>query len=399
MGACNSTLNTEKTKQLQEQQILDELRKTREEDETQLNKAKSVIDDLNNCVSDLENELKLLRSKVISEKQRKLEETDKYNKAQSHINTIEAEKLELERKILQISAVNGQALTIDHAHSHKSDNKPDNNKSDDAFGQSQSPINIISSCTSHETNLMKKAEFESNPLKFNYPSKVEKCTILNNGHTVQVNIGSKCTLNINGETYELKQFHFHTPSEHTVDGKQYEMEMHLVHTNEENEIAVLGFIFTTQQKYKKPKLELTKSRAHLVLAKNDKSLIMNNESSLKVMQESEDETSDDMETDDEWDDNDNDKNDNNNKKKKDNKNKKGNDFLAQFWRQLPNEKTEKDIPLEKALSFDYLFESASNNFIKNIQTNEINIDMEIFEYIGSLTTPPYTEGVQWLVSK
>eukprot|EP01084_Bolivina_argentea_P225536 381105_1 len=269
MGACNSTLNTEKTKELHEQQILDEIRKTREEDETQLNKAKSVIDDLNNCVSDLENELKLLRSKVISEKQRKLEETDKYNKAQSHINTIEAEKLELERKILQISAVNGQALTIDHAHSHKSDNKPDNNKSDDAFGQSQSPINIISSCTSHETNLMKKAEFESNPLKFNYPSKVEKCTILNNGHTVQVNIGSKCTLNINGETYELKQFHFHTPSEHTIDGKQYEMEMHLVHLNSNNEIAVLGFIFTTGTKHKKPKLELTKSRAHLVLAEDN----------------------------------------------------------------------------------------------------------------------------------
>eukprot|EP01084_Bolivina_argentea_P292089 502071_1 len=162
-------------------------------------------------------------------------------------------------------------------------------------GQSQSPINIISTTDTGITQVMPDKEFANNPLSFNYPSAISNCSILNNGHTVQVNIDcnmNKCTLSIHDKIYILRQFHFHTPSEHTIDSKQYEMEMHLVHTNEENEIAVLGFIFTTQQKYKKPKLELTKSRAHLVLAKNDKSLIMNNESSLKVMQESENEKSD-----------------------------------------------------------------------------------------------------------
>eukprot|EP00483_Globobulimina_turgida_P012201 UN12223 len=68
----------------------------------------------------------------------------------------------------------------------------------------------------------------------------------------------------------------------------------------------------------------------------------------------------------------------------------GNDFLAQFWEQLPVYKTEKDLPLRGTLSFDYLFETSSDKFKKNVKTNEIDIDMEIFEYMGSLTTPPYT---------
>lgn len=38
------------------------------------------------------------------------------------------------------------------------------------------------------------------------------------------------------------QFHFHTPSEHTVGGKSYGNEMHLVHKNDKNELAVVGVL-------------------------------------------------------------------------------------------------------------------------------------------------------------
>merc|ERR1711897_14598 len=54
--------------------------------------------------------------------------------------------------------------------------------------------------------------------------------------------------------------------------------MHLVHVNEKGEIAVLGFIFTKKQSYQRPKLELTQSRAHLVLSK----MLINTEISISL---------------------------------------------------------------------------------------------------------------------
>jgi carbonic anhydrase len=43
-------------------------------------------------------------------------------------------------------------------------------------------------------------------------------------------------------TYELKQFHFHTPSEHKVDGQGQAMELHLVHMSAEGAIVVIGVL-------------------------------------------------------------------------------------------------------------------------------------------------------------
>lgn len=66
--------------------------------------------------------------------------------------------------------------------------------------------------------------------------------LLNNGHTWQVNYESGSTLTYDGDTYELLQFHFHTPSEHAVDGQRADAELHLVHSNAEGDLAVLGVL-------------------------------------------------------------------------------------------------------------------------------------------------------------
>ena len=65
-------------------------------------------------------------------------------------------------------------------------------------------------------------------------------TVVNNGHTVQVNYTEGSTVQVGDETFELLQFHFHTPSEHYLDGTPYPMEAHFVHKNEAGELGVFG---------------------------------------------------------------------------------------------------------------------------------------------------------------
>ena len=64
--------------------------------------------------------------------------------------------------------------------------------------------------------------------------------IVNNGHTIQVNLPPGGTVTSQGKTYDLKQFHFHTPSEHARDGKRTAMEVHFVHLNDKGSAAVIG---------------------------------------------------------------------------------------------------------------------------------------------------------------
>ena len=77
-------------------------------------------------------------------------------------------------------------------------------------------------------------------IKFHYSS--GKGQIVNNGHTIQVNYPKGSSIEVDGRYYQLVQFHFHTPSEHTVKGKQYDMELHLVHKDAEGHLVVIGVL-------------------------------------------------------------------------------------------------------------------------------------------------------------
>ncbi len=66
--------------------------------------------------------------------------------------------------------------------------------------------------------------------------------VINSGHPIQINYDEGSTLTVDSTEFELAQYHFHVPSEHSIDGKSFPMEMHLVHVSEQGEIAVLGVL-------------------------------------------------------------------------------------------------------------------------------------------------------------
>ena len=100
-------------------------------------------------------------------------------------------------------------------------------------GVNQSPI-----------DLSNNVHAELPELVFDYYSKPIRET--NNGHTIQVDVAPGGSLNIpsRDRKFELKQFHFHSPSHHTVNGQRYAMEIHFVHVNELGKLAVVGVMFT-----------------------------------------------------------------------------------------------------------------------------------------------------------
>lgn len=79
---------------------------------------------------------------------------------------------------------------------------------------------------------------EAGAISFDY--KTMPLRLLNNGHTIQVNADPGCFCLIGNTRYDLAQFHFHHPSEHLLDGKAFDMEVHFVHKSAEGALAVVG---------------------------------------------------------------------------------------------------------------------------------------------------------------
>ncbi|XP_076607273.1 carbonic anhydrase 4a [Chaetodon auriga] len=131
-------------------------------------------------------------------------------------------------------------------------------------GKYQSPINVITRKTLKDERLT--------PFKFDNYQQIFRGTIKNNGHSVQVGVPHLSTISGGGlpTTYKAVQFHLHwgsnggPGSEHTIDGEQYPMELHIVHMkhhytdlatalSDPEGIAVLGFFYemssSTNRKY------------------------------------------------------------------------------------------------------------------------------------------------------
>lgn len=159
-------------------------------------------------------------------------------------------------------------------------------------GTHQSPIDISVSNEKDLTNIV-----------FHYTS--SQVNILNNGHTVQVNYDAGSYIELDTIRYDVIQFHYHAPSEHVIDGKSFPAEIHIVHKNAEDQLAVVGILLDEGVE---------------------------------------------------------------------------NSALNPFIDNLPAEKSDVQ---------DAGVEINANEFLPTLQTT--------FRYSGSLTTPPCSEGVNWLV--
>ena len=161
-------------------------------------------------------------------------------------------------------------------------------------GQRQSPIDIRGGLA-----------VDLDPVKFNYQASL--FGVIDNGHTVQANVAQGNHIEIGGKRFELVQFHFHRPSEERIDGRQFEMSLHLVHKDGQGRVAVVALLL-------------------------DKGLPQ--------------------------------------------------PAVQKVWNNLPLEKGEElsaRAPLELA--------------------ELLPTDRRYFTYMGSLTTPPCSEGVQWVVMR
>jgi carbonic anhydrase len=84
------------------------------------------------------------------------------------------------------------------------------------------------------------------PLKLSWAKAAD--TIVNNGHTIQLNFGAGSSLTVGKETYALLQVHFHRPSEHLIGSKSFPMEAHFVHRHASGGLAVVGVLMTAGKK-------------------------------------------------------------------------------------------------------------------------------------------------------
>jgi len=96
-------------------------------------------------------------------------------------------------------------------------------------GKRQSPIDIRDGIA-----------VDLEPVQFDY--RASGFRVIDNGHTVQVNVAGGNFIHVGGRRWELQQFHFHRPSEERIDGRQFDMVVHLVHKDSDGRLAVVAVL-------------------------------------------------------------------------------------------------------------------------------------------------------------
>ncbi len=121
-------------------------------------------------------------------------------------------------------------------------------------GERQSPIDIRGGLA-----------VDLDPVKFNYQP--TPFGVIDNGHTVQANMGLGNSIEMGGKRFDLVQLHFHRPSEERIDGRQFEMSVHLVHKDDQGRQAVVAVLMDKGT----PQLAVQKVWNNLPLEKGEES--------------------------------------------------------------------------------------------------------------------------------
>ncbi len=100
-----------------------------------------------------------------------------------------------------------------------------------ATGSRQSPIDIRDG-----------VKVQLDPIQFDY--QLGGFRVLDNGHTIQVNVAAGNSIEVLGRRYDLVQFHFHKPAEERINGRQFDMVAHLVHKDLEGRLAVVAVLLS-----------------------------------------------------------------------------------------------------------------------------------------------------------
>lgn len=132
-------------------------------------------------------------------------------------------------------------------------------------GKVQAPIDISSKGLAKATAPIKTFYHDS------------KATVVNNGHTIQVDLPDGGYAFLSDDDFNIVQFHMHAPGEETVDSKRYPFNAHLVHINpgdsegdsERGKLAVIGIFFQEGRENAalKPIFEVMPSKAGKVVMK------------------------------------------------------------------------------------------------------------------------------------